>query len=115
MVDYETDSSIVNTATSSDGKPVYVLEAGNTFVNQIRKNVNINGRKVWENVPEGFPVNELPILTFNLYRLKMNTKGEYLLADGGTTTTYEESWFHEIIERNGQYVLQTSDGENNKY
>lgn len=112
VVNYETDSSIVNKATTSDGKTVYVLEAGNTFVNQIKENVNINGRKVWENVPEGFPVNELPILTFNLYRLKMNTKGEYLLADGQTITTYEESWSHEIIKgSDGRYVLQTSDGE----
>ena len=51
-----------------------VLKEGGWFINEIRANVLINGKKVWENIPEGFPTEELPALTFVLNRTDSNKK-----------------------------------------
>ena len=62
------------TATLSDGTSV--LKEGNTFVNALKSSVKVQGKKVWKNIPEGFPTNALPTLTFTL--------DQYL---GGTRTS----------------------------
>lgn len=38
------------------------LKEDGTFVNELRKPLTIQGKKVWKNVPDGFPASELPHL-----------------------------------------------------
>lgn len=45
-----------------------VLHSENTFVLQLYSHVIVQGRKVWEKIPDGFPVSDLPLLTFKLKR-----------------------------------------------
>lgn len=82
-----------------DGQTRYLLASDNTFVNQIKEDVTINGHKVWEQLPEGYPVEELPKLTFYMYRIKMKN-GKYLLANGDTTNEYDENGTHEMVDSN---------------
>lgn len=62
-------SGTANTVgTASDGSEV-LLENG-TFVNRVAKNITISGKKVWKNVPSGFPDADFPKLTIHVDQLK---------------------------------------------
>ncbi len=78
VVTHKENSSITEFFPQGNKNGLPLLEADNTFVEQIREKVNVIGRKIWENIPTGFPTNELPGLTFNLYRFKMNHSGQFL-------------------------------------
>ncbi len=43
-----------------------VLEEGNTFVNGLKNHIYVHGVKVWKNIPEGFPLAQLPKINFVL-------------------------------------------------
>lgn len=111
-----TGESDVTTSGEFGSETCYLLAAGNTFVNQLKEDVMINGHKVWEKLPEGYPVEELPKLTFYMYRIKMED-GKYLLADGSTTSEYDENGTHEMVNHaDSKKVLQvTSNGKSMKY
>ena len=53
-------------ASSSYAK--YALNANGTFVNRLNKPVAIEGRKLWTNLPAGYPAVDLPNVAFALYR-----------------------------------------------
>ena len=53
-------------------------------VRMLRSNVIVQGRKVWEQVPEGFPESELPLLTFLLKR-------ERTVKEGGQAPNSDEA------------------------
>lgn len=65
-VGYNTDSPIIGTVQGEN--PIYVMESENTFVLQLKEDVTVNGHKVWEKLPVGFPVDDLPTVTFKLYQ-----------------------------------------------
>ena len=44
----------------------WVMMENNTFVYQIKDEVEITGKKIWDAIPEGFPAEDLPILNFVL-------------------------------------------------
>ena len=46
----------------------YALNAGGTFVNRLDKPLTIEGRKLWTNLPAGYPAEDLPTVTFALYQ-----------------------------------------------
>ena len=46
----------------------YALNAGGTFVNRLDKPLTIEGRKLWTNLPAGYPAEDLPAVTFALYQ-----------------------------------------------
>ena len=46
----------------------YALNANGTFVNRLNKPAVIEGRKLWTNLPAGYPAVDLPTVTFALYR-----------------------------------------------
>ena len=51
---------------NTDG--VYLLKEKGVFVNQIAESVFISGKKIWANMPAGFPDEELPGMEFKLYQ-----------------------------------------------
>ncbi len=46
----------------------YALNVGGTFVNRLDKPLTIEGRKLWTNLPAGYPAEDLPAVTFALYQ-----------------------------------------------
>lgn len=52
------------TTFSIDG--IRVLKEENTFVNGLKNNVKVQGLKVWKDIPKGFPITELPTISFSL-------------------------------------------------
>ena len=52
----------------NESNTVPVLAEENTFVKQLKNDVTLVGKKVWEEIPEGFPVEGLPRLNFVLVR-----------------------------------------------
>lgn len=92
----------------NNGRTLNLLESGNTFVEQLREKVNINGRKTWNNLPEDFPADELPGLTFNLYRFSMDLNGQFLRPDG-TASAAEPSFDglpHKVEKEGDNFVLK---------
>lgn len=49
---------------ASDGS--WVMMENNTFVYQIKDEVEITGKKIWDDIPKGFPAEDLPVLNFVL-------------------------------------------------
>lgn len=50
--------------TATDGS--LVMKQDNTFIYQIKDDMKITGKKIWDAVPEGFPAEDLPVLNFIL-------------------------------------------------
>ena len=84
---------------AADGNAV--LRENGTFVNEVRGVVSVRGRKVWENIPVGFPANKLPGISFDLMRKAkgssenplqvartVNDKGETVLTENGLAFTF---------------------------
>ena len=51
---------------NTDG--VYLLKEKGVFVNQIEESVFVGGKKIWANMPAGFPEAEFPGMKFKLYQ-----------------------------------------------
>ena len=49
-----------------DGSDVTILRENDTFVNAIKKSVTIEGKKLWEGIPTGFPLAQLPNIKVNI-------------------------------------------------
>ena len=56
------------TALTEEDYARYALNAGGTFVNRLDKPLTIEGRKLWTNLPAGYPAEDLPTVTFALYQ-----------------------------------------------
>ena len=67
----------------------YALKEGCVFRNTIQDQVTINGLKVWEQLPSGYPAANLPTVTFRLYqKLDGETVRETAETDGIHAGTY---------------------------
>ena len=66
---------------SSTATPV--MAQSNTFVIQLKNDVTVEGHKVWEKVPDGFPAGDLPRLNFKLKRSQPSHKDELDTLIGG--------------------------------
>ena len=67
------DGSIVpddsyKTALYQNTDGVYLLKEKGVFVNRIEESVFVGGKKIWANMPVGFPEAELPGMKFKLYQ-----------------------------------------------
>ena len=71
-------------ASSSYAK--YALNANGTFVNRLNKPVAIEGRKLWTNLPAGYPAVDLPNVAFALYR-RVQGSGEAFDFGGAPIAT----------------------------
>ena len=68
VVNHIPESDIIGNYPGTDTKTNDVLLQENTFVIQLKNDINVVGHKVWEKIPNGFPVKDLPLLSFKLYR-----------------------------------------------
>ena len=68
VVNHTPVSDIIGNYPGTDTKTNDVLLHENTFVIQLKNDINVVGHKVWEKIPDGFPVKDLPLLSFKLYR-----------------------------------------------
>ena len=64
----------------------YALGEGGTFENYLRANPNLAGSKLWQGVESGYPTDQLPQVTFALYRKMADAKPD----DTGEVTEPEE-------------------------
>lgn len=58
--------NIVGTAADTS----QVLKEDGTFVNRVKKDIIISGKKVWKNVPAGFPDDDFPKLTIHVAQVQ---------------------------------------------
>lgn len=64
----------------------YALGEGGTFENYLRADPNLAGSKLWQGVESGYPTDQLPQVTFALYRKMADAKPD----DSGEVTDPEE-------------------------
>lgn len=64
----------------------YALGEGGTFENYLRADPNLAGSKLWQGVESGYPTDQLPQVTFALYRKMADAKPD----DSGEVTEPEE-------------------------
>lgn len=79
----------------------YALMEGGTFTNQIAQSVVIQGRKLWNNMPTGYPNVDLPEVTFTLYQ-KLQSQGDEALTPVATLTVNQ--WAD--VAQSGSYLFQ---------
>ena len=63
-----------------------VMKEDNTFVAQLQNEMVVQGQKVWEKIPVGYPISQTPKLTFKLYnndQVVMDEKGNLILDENG--------------------------------
>lgn len=54
----------------------WILGENGTFVNRLKEDIRIEGKKIWGNVPRGFDKAVLPKVTFTIYQKLEEEKGE---------------------------------------
>lgn len=96
---------------TAEGYPNYALRENGTFVNSLGDTVTIQGQKIWEYMPSGYPAVDLPAVTFEVYRT--------LDPDGDVPDTAEPVATYTMTEwadaaQSGTYQFTISHtGENN--
>lgn len=81
----------------------YLLREDGTFVNKLQKDIRIEGKKIWGNIPSGFPDEELPTATFTLRRYKARKADQ--------TPDYDESFTSSITINSGNWGAQKVNSE----
>ena len=82
--------------------PEYALREGGFFTNSLSSTVTIQGQKLWNNLPSGYPSEDLPTVTFALYR---SVKGsEETQEENPVATLVVSDWAD--LYRNGTYVFR---------
>ena len=73
---------------------VYALKEGGTFTNSIAGETTVTVRKLWENLPDQYPSEDLSTVTFYLYRgVSGESEEEILKGDPVVSLTIsEENW-----------------------
>lgn len=64
--DFET--GIDASEITADSYPNYALRENGTFVNSLGDTVTIQGQKIWEYMPSGYPAVDFPAVTFEVYQ-----------------------------------------------
>lgn len=70
----------------------WLLRAGNTFVNRIQGAVTYQGEKVWANLPNAYPDDDLPTVTFALDRTVASDPDAQKETGVATMTITHEDW-----------------------
>ena len=78
----------------------YALKSGNTFVNTIYDAITYAGEKLWTNLPDSYPLVDLPTVTFTLSR-SVGTDEPQSVA---TMTIQGSDWAS--LYRNGHYLFE---------
>lgn len=82
------------------GVPNYALQSGNTFINTLYGTISVRGEKLWQNLPDSYPMADLPTVTFYLDR---STEGGQKEKDVAYMTVTGDDWENLLV--NGQYVF----------
>lgn len=82
------------------GVPNYALQSGNTFINTLYGTISVRGEKLWQNLPDSYPMADLPTVTFYLDR---STEGGPEEEDVAYMTVEGDDWKNLLV--NGQYVF----------
>lgn len=83
-----------------DGAPNYALQSGNTFINTLYGTISVRGEKLWQNLPDSYPMTDLPTVTFYLDRTAGDGPEE---KDVASMTVTGDDWKNLLV--NGQYVF----------
>ena len=83
-----------------DGAPNYALQSGNTFINTLYGTISVRGEKLWQNLPDSYPMTDLPTVTFYLDR----TAGDGPEEKGVAYMTVEGGDWEKLLV-NDQYVF----------
>lgn len=92
----------------------YALNAGGTFVNRLDKPLTIEGRKLWTNLPAGYPAEDLPTVTFALYQRERGGAYDFDAEPIATLTISDWSGLNNYtfqILYVGENIIGGSDGE----
>lgn len=87
--------------TENDQK-TFLLKEDGMFVNQIEKNIEINGKKIWRDLPSGYSEDNLPKVVLQLYQCDSNGNK---LNDGNPYATIEISYWKKLKNSEGNYVF----------
>lgn len=92
----------------TDEYPQFALREEGTFVNGLGDTVTIQGQKIWKSTPTGYPAENLPPVTFEVYQM---LNGEQVSAD--PIATYQmNKW--SSPDHSGTYLFTIDQtGENN--
>lgn len=113
------DDSVDEDKVTSPDYAAYALRENGMFVNSLDEQVDFQGQKIWEAVPNGYSDVNLPAVTFELYRTTKsadevkddNGKLDYSKMDKFATQTVTD-WAS--AHQNGTYVFNFTDGNGEK-
>lgn len=92
----------------TDEYPQFALREEGTFVNGLGDTVTIQGQKIWESTPTGYPAKNLPPVTFEVYQM---LDGEQV-GNGPIATYQMNKW--SSPDYSGTYLFTIDHtGENN--
>lgn len=88
------ESESILQITTGEVQPghAWLLRAGNTFVNRIQGAVTYQGEKVWANLPNAYPDDDLPTVTFALDRTVASDPDAQKETGVATMTITHEDW-----------------------
>lgn len=113
------DDSVDKNKVLSEDYAAYALKENGMFVNSLDEQVDFQGQKIWEAVPNGYSDVNLPAVTFELYRTTKPAK-EVLDENGNPKYDEMELFDTETVNdwasahQNGTYVFNFTDDEGNK-
>lgn len=87
---------------TENNQQTFLLKEDGMFVNQIEKNIEINGKKIWRNLPSGYSEENLPEIELQLYQCDSNGKK---LNDGNPYATIEINDWKKLKNSEGNYVF----------
>lgn len=103
------DDSVDKNKVLSEDYAAYALKENGMFVNSLDEQVDFQGQKIWEAVPNGYSDVNLPAVTFELYRVSGKVAGdediykEENLFATQTVTDWADA------HQNGTYVFNFTD------
>lgn len=97
-VDAENQDRVQNVGEGD--APNYALQSGNTFINTLYGTISVRGEKLWQNLPDSYPMTDLPTVTFYLDR---STEGGQKEEKVASMTVEGDDWEKLLV--NGQYVF----------
>lgn len=70
------DETLVAPLSGSDGANVYLLKEDGIFVNELKEEVLISGKKIWGSIPSGYSNADLPEVNLELWRVGASDEEE---------------------------------------
>ena len=98
---------------TENNQQTFLLKEDGMFVNQIEKNIEINGKKIWRNLPSGYSEENLPKIELQLYQCDSN--GDELNGVNPYATMVIDDW--KVLKNSeGNYVFAFKyKGKNKNY